>query len=74
MVSREQTILASYETDAGHTVELHYRADFKCYFTRLVYADGAVTTVGTPSYKAREHYELAEREGTVDKPWPGRLA
>lgn len=64
------TLISSYPITPG-SCQLHY--DGVRFFTRSMDADGRlITVVMLPDTEsAREHYELAEREGHVQASFPG---
>ena len=62
------TRLCSWPATDGGCVELH--RDGQRFWTRHIYPDGSATTVLVDRLLAEEHYEYAQTEGHVDRPWP----
>ena len=60
--------LCSWPATDGGCVELH--RDGQRFWTRHIYSDGSSSTVLVDTLRAQEHYEYAQTEGHVDRPWP----
>jgi len=62
------TLLASYPTPNGGKIGLHYHGGR--FQTEHSHASGGAGLVDQDTLRARDHYELAEREGYVLAPFP----
>jgi hypothetical protein len=65
------TRVAWYETPTGARLELHHRP-MGIFWTERVDEAGR-SVVACDTLRAREHYELAEREGHVEAAFPYRV-